>query len=403
MDGIFSDVIVLELAGVLAGPSVGQFFAELGARVIKLENTTTNGDVTRTWKMPGEEGDQLSSYFHACNWGKESIAVNLVSVEGQAIFSELVAKTDVVISNYVPRVAKSLNADYASLKAIKPDIICGSIVGYAPDSNRPGYDAIIQAESGYYHINGTPKSEGGAPTKMPVALMDILAGHQLKQAILIALYNKLKTGKGASVTVSLFDAAVSAMANQATNWLVAGIIPDRIGSEHPNIAPYGSVYEAQEGQQLVLGVGTDRQFAQLCAVLGLDEVAHDIRFKTNTDRVQNRHTLNDVLGKAIASFNRASLLKTLNNKGVPSGAVHAMDEVFDVTPEHVVLRNEEGQAQGVSECIVWPNEENSFMKGTSSKLSPPPSFAKHTRTVLKTMLGYSDDQITEWTDLEVIK
>jgi crotonobetainyl-CoA:carnitine CoA-transferase CaiB-like acyl-CoA transferase len=397
MGGIFSDLIVLELAGVLAGPSVGQFFAELGARVIKLENPSTNGDVTRTWKMPGEVSGDLSSYFHSCNWGKESIAVDLKTSEGHDIMHALAAKADLVISNFVPAVAKKLSADYESLRALNPGIIVGSIVGYTPESDRPGYDAIIQAEAGYYYINGDPQSEDWKPTKMPVPLMDILAGHQLKQAILIAIIKKQKTGRGSNVTVSLFDSAVSALTNQSTSWLVAGQIPSPMGSEHPNIAPYGSVYKSKDGRSVVLAVGTDRQFVSLCEVLNLPDLATDPRFLNNSDRVMHRAVLKHILKTAIHNFSREAFLDACQKAGIPAGAVHRMDEVFQKSPPYVLLKNGGGVKSGVRECIAWPHYEEGIGEALAPHVCAPPPFANATKTVLKEVLGYSESRIDDLT------
>lgn len=382
---------VIELASVLAGPSVGQFFAELGARVIKVENPATAGDVTRTWRIPGEENADRTSYFHACNWGKESIALNLKCDEGIALMHELVASSDIVISNYIPRVARALQADYETLRSVKSDIIFGSIIGYRPDSDRPGYDAIIQAEAGYYYLNRPPQSEGGKPTKMPVALMDILAGHQLKQALLMALLQKVSTGRGACVTVSLYDAAVSALTNQATNWLVAGAVPEPMGSEHPNIAPYGSVFRTADGHELVLGVGTDRQFQKLCAILDLPETASDERFRCNHGRVTHRADLIHRLQEAIQRFKRDDILATCQAAGIPAGAVRRMNEVMQETPDYLQLPGPAQAALGVRESAVWPPAAPSRL----DQLKHPPSYAAHTDVVLREVLGKSPEQIRE--------
>src|SRR5690606_25461480 len=204
-------------ANVLAGPSVGQFFAELGARVIKIENAATNGDVTRSWKLSSE--DPLSdtpAYFCAANWGKSSLPLNLNQVTDLQQLYELVKQADVVIASYKPGDAEKLQVDYNTLKELNPKLIYGHITGYGPADSRAGYDAVIQAESGFMYLNG---EKDGPPVKMPVALMDILAAHQLKEGILVAMLKRTKTGLGQLVQVSLIQSAVSALANQATNYL----------------------------------------------------------------------------------------------------------------------------------------------------------------------------------------
>ena len=384
-----SGMTVLELASVLAGPSVGQFFAELGARVIKVENPSTRGDVTRTWRMPGEADSDCTSYFYSCNWGKQSIAINLKSEHGIGVMHDLVANSDVVISNYIPRAAHKLQADYETLRQIKQDVILGSIIGYQPDSDRPGYDAIIQAEAGYYYINGNPRSGNWRPTKMPVPLMDILAGHQLKQALLMALLRKASSGEGANVTVSLYDAAVSALTNQATSWLVAGKIPEALGSEHPNIAPYGSVYQTADRRSLVLAVGTDRQFRKLCDILDLPQLAEDERFEINQGRIAHRQELKETLQEAIRQHNRDDLLATCQAVGIPAGAVRKMNEVFDEAPDYLQLPGTDGVARGVRETAIWPPAAPERLV----HISQPPAYAADTSTVLREVLGKSEADI----------
>jgi crotonobetainyl-CoA:carnitine CoA-transferase CaiB-like acyl-CoA transferase len=214
MVAVLKDLKVLELASVLAGPGVGQFFAELGAKVIKVENARTGGDVTRSWRVSGENTDDRSTYFCSVNWGKQSIAVDLAAAEGKDIVCRLALRCDIVIASYKPGDAEKLGVDYKTLSREHPDLIYGQISGYGNSDTRVGYDAIIQAESGFMFLNGEP---GGRSLKMPVALVDILAGHHLKEGLLLALMKKYQTGMGSLVEVSLLDAALASLANQATN------------------------------------------------------------------------------------------------------------------------------------------------------------------------------------------
>nr|HPH47267.1 CoA transferase [Chryseolinea sp.] len=186
------NIKVIELASVLAGPSVGQFFAELGADVIKIENLKTRGDVTRSWKGSGEQTDERSAYFCSVNWGKRSLAVDLTKKEGREIIHKLVTQADIVIASYKPGDAEKLEMDYNSLSKLNPKLIYGQITGYGSDNPRVGYDAIIQAEAGFMQMNG---EQGGASLKMPVALIDVLAGHHLKEGVLLAMIQLVKTGK----------------------------------------------------------------------------------------------------------------------------------------------------------------------------------------------------------------
>src|SRR5690606_21180495 len=263
------DLVVLELASVLAGPGVGQFFAELGAEVIKVENIRTSGDVTRSWRLKDETTDDRSAYFCAVNWGKQSIAVDLTHSSGRNIVHQLAARADVVIASYKPGDATRLGVDYDTLSQVNPALIYGEITGYGPHDPRVGYDAILQAEAGFMSMNGEP---GATSLKMPVALVDILAGHQLKEGLLVAMIEKASSGRGRKVEVSLRDAAVASLVNQGTNYLVGRTVPGKEGSAHPNIAPYGDVFITADNREIILAVGTDQQFRQLCKVLDASEL-----------------------------------------------------------------------------------------------------------------------------------
>jgi crotonobetainyl-CoA:carnitine CoA-transferase CaiB-like acyl-CoA transferase len=327
MKEIFKGVKIIELASVLAGPAVGMFFAELGAEVIKIENATTGGDVTRSWKLPSEPQDAAgSAYFYSVNYGKTHLFFDLENPEDQQKTLDLLRGCDVVISNFKDSSAERLGVDYARLKAINPKIIYAQLYGYDAVDDTPAFDVVLQAETGFMHMNG---ERGGKAVKMPVALIDILAAHQLKEGILIALLQRERTGLGAFVSTSLYESAVASLANQATNWLVAQQIPQRIGSEHPNIAPYGDVFETADNAQIVLACGTERQWKNLCDVLNLSDLKTDNLFKTNALRVQNRQKLLIILRGCISVFEREVLLELLKKNNVPAGAIRAMNEVFE--------------------------------------------------------------------------
>ncbi|MCX2741776.1 CaiB/BaiF CoA transferase family protein [Pontibacter anaerobius] len=363
---VFKDMLVLELASVLAGPSVGQFFAELGARVLKVENAATRGDVTRSWKLSTESADtDTPAYFCAANWGKTSLALNLADPQQLQQLYTLAKQADVVIASYKPGDAEKLKVDYASLRSINPRLVYGHITGYGPDDARAGYDAVVQAESGFMYLNGEPD---GPPVKMPVALMDILTAHQLKEGVLVALLQRERTGQGQLVQVSLLQAAVSALANQATNYLVAGQEPQRMGSEHPNIVPYGSVYTCKCGKQLVLAIGDDRQFRRLCAVLGAERMADDPKYKTNYERVRHRQEVNGKLRQLIAQQERESLLQQLHTRHVPAGAVHTIPDVFAQVQAQQLLLHHAGARPGLRQVAFRLQGQEAL------QLSPPPSY-----------------------------
>lgn len=393
---MFDDLLVLELASVLAGPSVGQFFAELGATVIKVENPRTNGDVTRRWTAPSAEAtdDDRSAYFCCCNHGKQSIALDLSTEDGQDLLHELTREADVVLASYRPGTAEALGADYETLSAVNPDLIYGHVTGYGPERNRAGYDAVLQAESGFMHMNGSPE---GPPTKLPVALMDVLAAHQLKEGLLVALLRRERGGDGAYVPVSLVQAAVSGLANQATNWLVAGYSPQRMGSAHPNIAPYGTPYETGDGPPLVLAVGTDRQFAALCDVIDRPTLADDPRFATNAQRAKHREALTRVLEDRFAHFKTEALLDALHDRNVPAGVVRDVPAVFDQPmAQKMVLDPGEGPAGLRQTAFPHPDDD-------APSLAPPPHYAQHTTAILRERLGYSSERIKTFQDAGVVK
>ncbi|MBF9255352.1 CoA transferase [Pontibacter sp. 172403-2] len=366
---VFKDLLVLELASVLAGPSVGQFFAELGARVIKVENAATKGDVTRTWKLKTEDATtDVPAYFSAVNWGKSSLALDLTQQQHLEQFYTLAAKADLVVASYKPGDAEKLRVDYATLQSINPRLIYGHITGYGPDDARAGYDAVVQAESGFMYLNG---QADGPPTKMPVALIDVLTAHQLKEGLLVALLQRERTGKGQLVQVSLLEAAVSALANQATNYLVAGHNPQRMGSGHPNIVPYGSVYTSKDQKQLVLAIGDDRQFRRLCGVLGAPALADDAKYSSNHNRVQHRAEVNEQLRQLIALQNREPLLEALYRQHVPAGAVNTVAEVFELPAAQSMLLYSASAKPGVRQVAFKLNNQQ------PASLTSPPGYNNH--------------------------
>lgn len=387
-EGPLAGMKVIELASVLAGPSVGAFLAELGATVIKVENILTDGDVTRQWKVSSESADSdISSYFSCVNWGKLSLALNLADEAGLKIIYELTAKCDIVLVSYKPGDAEKLKVDYSILKSINPRLIYAHITGYGTKNPRAGYDAIIQAESGFTYMNGEPD---GKPTKMPVALMDILAAHQMKEAILLALLEREKTGEGQHVEISLIQSGIAALANQAANWLVAGVIPQRIGSDHPNIAPYGTIFSTKDNKEVVLAVGTDKQFEELCGLLGRPELASDPMFRTNINRVKHKDELKNNLQELIVKHERDSLLKSLNEKKIPAGGVYNMKEVFEQPEAREIIVEGTTSAgrkiKGVRTVVF--RFGNGFVQ-----LKSPPHLGEHSEQILKDILGYKDEEI----------
>ena len=323
----FKDLKVVELASVLAGPSVGLFFAELGATVIKIENKMTGGDVTRNWKLPEEDkSNEFSSYYYSANWNKRSLMLDIADPDDFKVMQQELLDADLVISNFKSGAAKKLGVSYEQLKIINPSIIYASVNAYGESDPRPGFDVVIQAETGWIHMNG---ERDGLPVKMPVALMDVLAAHQLKEGILIALLDRAKTGIGCHVSISLFDAGVASLANQATNWLNVNNIPERMGSLHPNIAPYGDTFYTADNKAIIVSTGTTKQWHALCSVLGIPELATDSRFLDNGLRLENRTALSDQLAAGFKKFEAFDLLDKCKKQQVPVAPIQDMKGVFE--------------------------------------------------------------------------
>ncbi len=320
---MLKDLLVIETAGVLAGPAVGTFLAELGARVLKIENPKTGGDVTRRWKLPEEDRTTpVSAYFSSVNHGKEYLSLDLKSASGRAEFDALLLKADLLITNHMAADAQKLGLDRARLRAMNPTLIHGHIRGYADDPSRPAFDVVLQAETGYLSMTG---SDSDHLAKLPVAMIDILAAHQLKEGVLLALLHRAKSGRGAYVEVALEDAALTGLINQATNWLMVGHVAKPLGTLHPNIAPYGEVFTCADGKRIVLAVGSNAQFSDLCDVLDLPELKSTNDFAENSERVKNRERLATLISPAIAAVPQQELLQRLQQAGVPAGAVNTID------------------------------------------------------------------------------
>lgn len=388
---IFKDLLVVELASVLAGPSVGQFFAEQGAEVVKVENPKTKGDVTRSWKSINENSDDISAYFSTVNWGKQSLALDYSTKEGLDVLYTLLAKADIVIVSFKPGDDKKLKVDYDSLCTINPRLIYGSITGYGEDDPRVGYDAMVQADSGLMYINGDAE---GLPTKLPVALVDVLAGHQLKEALLLAYINFLKTGKGQKVSVSLFDTAVSSLANQATNWLVGNEEPQRKGSLHPNIAPYGEVFTTQDEKLILLAVGNDKQFKSLCEQLGLGKLTSDKRFVDNKSRVVHRKELQHELQRVIKSRNCADLINGLNHNNIPGAEIKKVSEALEAFKSNLLSND---TIKGIPTFVGKIENESKL-----SHFLPPPHFGEHTSSILFQKIGLNQQKIDDLKRLSII-
>lgn len=326
---------VVELASVLAGPSVGMFFAELGAEVIKVEHPQ-HPDVTRTWKLPNEKAtSNVSAYFSSINYKKRYLSLDLKQEKDHQKVLKLIQSADILLMNFKKGDDVKMGLTSKELHALNPKLIIAKISGFGNESDRVAYDLILQAETGFMSMNGTPES---GPVKMPVALIDVLAAHHLKEGILLALLERYTTKKGKTVSVSLYDAAVSSLVNQASNYLMNRHVPQRIGSLHPNIAPYGEIFETKDKQQITFAVGSQAHFEKLMHILKLDELIK--RFKTNQDRVKNRIEIAQLMQVALTKCKSTDLLPILQEALIPSGIIKNLKAVFQEKAAQDLVREE---------------------------------------------------------------
>jgi crotonobetainyl-CoA:carnitine CoA-transferase CaiB-like acyl-CoA transferase len=340
---IFSTIKIIDLSTVLAGPSVGTFFAELGAEVIKIESPEYP-DVTRSWKLPSENpSSNVSAYFSSVNYLKKYLTLDFNDVSQLSELHDLISLADIVLMNFKSSTEKKYGLSPEWLQTKYPKLIIGKISGFGEESDRVAYDLILQAETGFMSMNGTPES---GPVKMPVALIDVLAAHHLKEGLLLALINRMNTNTGKFVEVSLYDAAIASLANQASNFLMAKQVPKRMGSLHPNIAPYGEIFRTKEGVQLTLAIGSDAHFHKLCQILLLDELVNDERFITNQQRLNHRKELADILSDKLISEAAEEFLNRCNQMHIPAARIKNIEEVFQegqaqkLVREEVILKKE---------------------------------------------------------------
>jgi crotonobetainyl-CoA:carnitine CoA-transferase CaiB-like acyl-CoA transferase len=323
-------VKVLELARILAGPWAGQALADLGAEVIKVERPGV-GDDTRHWGPPfleGGQGQRLdAAYFHSCNRGKKSLAVDFEQPEGQEIVRRLVSSADVLIENFKTGGLAKYGLDYASLSKINPRLIYCSITGFGHDgpyAHRAGYDFIIQGMGGMMDLTGEADREGQKPG---VAIADVFTGLYSVIAIQAALRQREVTGRGAEIDMALFDTQLAVLANQAMNYFVTGASPRRMGNAHPNLVPY-QVFEALDGP-LIVACGNDRQARDFCRIVGRADLADDPAYRSNADRIRRREAYIGALAEATKRVCREDLLAALEKASVPAGPINTVAEAFE--------------------------------------------------------------------------
>lgn len=371
---------VLDLSRVLAGPYCTMVLGDLGADVIKVESP--DGDETRGWGPPFAEGE--SAYYLCVNRNKRSIVVDFKTAEGREVIRSLIQQSDVLVENFRPGSLARFSLDFESASALNPNLIYCSITGFGqtgPLRDKPGYDFMIQAMGGLMSITGEPDGE---PMKVGVAVTDLFAGQNAVIAILAALQARTHTGKGQHLDISLFDSQLSMLANVAGNYLISGSLPRRYGNAHANIVPYQS-FRASDGW-FVVAVGNDKQFAKMCEVIGRLELVSDVRFATNSARVENRDELISLLKPVFLTKTVNEWLSLIGDE-FPCGAINNLEQVFSMPQVEAreMLVHMEHQTIGDLRLVGSPLK---FRDTPVEYKLPPPRLGQHTEQVMKELPGY---------------
>ncbi|MFI5254962.1 MAG: CaiB/BaiF CoA transferase family protein [Candidatus Limnocylindrales bacterium] len=405
--GPLAGLVVCDLSTVLAGPYCTMLLADLGAEVIKVE--PPEGDGTRAWGPPyagagpgassgsagGYRGE--SAYYLAVNRNKRGLRLDLKTAAGREVLRRLLVRSDALVENYRRGGLARLGFPDDDLERLNPRLVHLSITGYGPDgplADRPGYDFIIQAVAGLMSITGTPDEAGGEPTKVGVAISDLTTGMLGAVAVLAALLGRDRpgspaAGRGQRIDLSLFEATISWLANQASNYLVGGLVPGRLGNEHPNITPY-ETFRTSDGS-IALAVGSERQWARFCTAIGHAALAIDERFLDNARRIEQRGELRTILEAAFATDTSAVWLARLEQAGIPCGPINDLAAAF---AEPQVL------ARRMVETVAHPTIGPLRVTGIPFKLAvtpasvrtAPPLLGQHTDELLA-WLGYAPSEI----------
>jgi formyl-CoA transferase len=388
------DIRVLDLSRILAGPYCTMMLGDLGADVIKVERPG-RGDDSRGWGPPfvgapyGPYAGE-SAYFMAANRNKRSITVNLKSPEGLEIVHRLARVSDVLVENFRTGVLDKMGLGYADMRALNPRLVYCSISGYGrtgPWAERPGYDFVIQAEGGMMGITGP---EEGPPYRVGVPIVDITSGMCAATAVLAALHARTHTGEGQLVDVSLLNTQAALLSNVASNYLVGGAEPRRLGNAHPNITPY-EAFRARD-RWFAMAAANERQWALVCDVIGQPELKEDVRFATNSTRVSHRAELRAVLNDAFAARDAEEWLTRLREAGLPCGPINTVPDVF--AHPQAEARNLAVETQHPSAGPVRLTGFPYLLSETPAEIRhPPPLLGQHTEQVLKELLDYSDADV----------
>ena len=387
--GALEGLRVLDLTRILAGPLCTMMLGDMGADVIKVEPPGT-GDDTRTWGPPFIEGE--AAYFLGLNRNKRSITLNIAMKPGKEILAKLIAQCDVLVENFKLGTLERWGFGNDWLEANAPNVIRCSISGYGstgPKAGLPGYDFILQAESGLMSICG---DADGDPMKYGVAIVDVCTGMLACNSILAALHARASTGKGQHVEVSLFDSSLAMLVNVASNFLATGRDARRFGNGHPNVVPY-TVFPAADGM-IAVAVGNDAQFVKFAALLGKPEWAADPRYTRNAERVANRDSLEAGIREALQANTADVWIEKLKEAGIPCGRINSVAQ--SLTDPHTLaremVRTVHHPTVGDLKLVGIPFR---FSDTPASIRRPPPTLGQHTEQVLRDMLGFSDRRIDE--------
>lgn len=372
-DGPLAGIRVLDFSRILAGPLATMVLADLGADVIKVERPGT-GDDTRSWGPPfvGED----AAYYLSVNRNKRSVAIDLQTPEGADTARRLAATADVVVENFRPGLMARFGLDFETLSAEYPRLVYCSLLAFGEEESeaRPGYDIIVQGMSGLMSVTG---ERGGHPVKVGVALLDVITGLYAANGIQAALRERDSTGAGRRVSVSLYEASVAAMVNQAANHLLGGIVPGPMGTEHPNIVPY-QVFDASD-RPFVLAAGNDKLYRLTCEVIGRPELADDPRFATNEARVENREILIPLLQGEFSGQRMAHWLDALESRSVPCAPVARLDDVFASPEGSATVQAVDDPVRGRLNLVASPIR----IDGDRAEVRmPPPRLGEHTDEIL---------------------
>jgi len=399
MSGPLTGFKVLDMSRILAGPWAGQMLADLGAEVIKIERPGP-GDDTRHWGPPylrdkdGKDSDD-AAYFFCANRGKQSVTVDITQPEGQEIIRQLASQCDALIENYKVGGLAKYGLDYPSLQQLNPQLVYCSITGFGqtgPYAGRPGYDFLIQGMAGLMSLTGEPDSQGGSPVKVGVAVTDLLTGLYAANAIQGALLERNQSGLGQYIDLALLDVQVAALANQASNYLIGGEIPQRLGNAHPNIVPY-QAFSTADGH-IILAVGNQGQFERLCQILGKPDWFKDQRYHSNSARVENRQQLCTQISQLLEKRSSEDWLTAFEQQQIPCGPINTLEQVFNdpqVLARNMLVNIEERRS---GELTLAANPIN-YSRSQINYSVPPPELGSSTESILSNYLEYSAMDIAE--------